>query len=201
MVYYDHAILGATLAVGVGAQRRQGWPIVILAALAGMFPDWDALSSHISPQTYRIGHRVWGHNLFAATFAGILLGWFGYWISQSGPKSPNLDPKASRGRKPPELSYWIVLCVLIMWSHPLLDFLYCGWDRNVDWPVGLLWPIVPEGYGRPWMPWNDWGATAILLGGLFAIILVRRHRQITACVFLALLASYVAIRGATVQWG
>ncbi len=200
MVYYDHAMLGATLAVAVGAQRRKGWPIVILAALAGMFPDWDALSSHISPQSYRVGHRVWGHNLFAVTLAGIVLGLLGYWISQSCTKSTDLD-STNGERQAGEAGFWIVLCVLIMWSHPLLDFLYCGWDRNVDWPVRLLWPIVPEGYGRPWMPWNDWGASAILLAGLFTTILVRRHRQLSACVFLALLVSYVAIRGATVQWG
>src|SRR6266849_4744904 len=122
MVYYDHAMLGATLAVAVGAQRRQGWPIVILAALAGMFPDWDALSSNISPQTYRIGHRVWGHNLFAVTLAGIVLGLLGYWISQSCTKSTDLD-STNGERQAGEAGFWIVLCVLIMWSHPLLDFL------------------------------------------------------------------------------
>jgi hypothetical protein len=67
MVYYDHAMVGATLAVALGAQRRYGWPVVALAALAGMFPDWDATPKHFSPRTYQIGHRVWGHNLFAVT--------------------------------------------------------------------------------------------------------------------------------------
>src|SRR5262249_28013257 len=55
MVYYDHAMVGATLAVAVGAQRRYGWGVVLLAALVGMFPDWDALSKHVSPQTYKVG--------------------------------------------------------------------------------------------------------------------------------------------------
>jgi len=59
MVHYDHGMLGATLAVAVGAQRRLGWPAVALAALAAMFPDWDAMSKHISPRTYQAGHRVW----------------------------------------------------------------------------------------------------------------------------------------------
>ena len=204
MVYYDHAMMGATVAVAVGAQRRHGWPAVILAALAGMFPDWDAMSSHISPQTYRIGHRVWGHNLFAATLGGIMLGLFGYWISKSRPmildqEAPAAEPNCERQTS--EAGYWIILCVLIMWSHPFLDFLYCGWDRSVNWPVRLLWPIVPEGFGRPWMPWNDWGASAILVAGISTIILFRRHRQLVGVVSLSLFASYVVIRGALVQWG
>jgi hypothetical protein len=204
MVYYDHAMLGSTLGVAVGGQRRRGWPVVIFAALAGMFPDWDALSSHISHETYRIGHRAWGHNLFAATLGGILLGLFGYWMSRSRPA--NLDPDSFSPEpddepQTAEMSFWVILCVLVMWSHPFFDFLYCGWDRSVDWPVRLLWPVVPVGFGRPWMPWSDWGATAILLAGLIAMILVRRYRQLTGIVFLSLLAMYVAIRGALVQWG
>src|SRR5262245_17944787 len=87
MVYFDHGMLGATLAVAVGAHRRLGWPAVVLAALAAMFPDWDAMSKHISPQTYQAGHRVWGHNLFAVTLAGIALGGLGYLIHNSRPGS------------------------------------------------------------------------------------------------------------------
>jgi hypothetical protein len=204
MVYYDHAMLGATLAVAVGAQRRQGWPVVILAALAGMFPDWDALSRHISPETYRIGHRAWGHNLFAATLGGTLLGLLGYWISRSGPMSFDQEsamPKSNGRRQTSEMGFWIILCVLIMWSHPFFDVLYCGWDRDVNWPVRLLWPIVPAGFGRPWMPWNDWGASAILLAGLGAILLLHRHRQLVGVISLSLFGLYVVIRGALVQWG
>src|SRR5262249_39949001 len=58
MVYYDHALVGATLSVAAGMQRRYGWPAVMLAALAGMFPDWDAIPKHTWPQAYVLGHRV-----------------------------------------------------------------------------------------------------------------------------------------------
>src|SRR4051812_4718884 len=124
MVHYDHGMLGATLAVAAGAHRRLGWPAVALAALAAMFPDWDAMSKHISPQTYQAGHRVWGHNLFAVTLAGIALGGLGYLIHNSRPTSQT--PSAIR------LGPWVVLGVLIMWSHPLLDVLYCGLERDAD---------------------------------------------------------------------
>src|SRR5438874_509089 len=83
MVYYDHAMLGATVAMAVGAQRRYGWAVVVLAALAGMVPDWDAASKHVSTPVYEAGHRVWGHNLFAVTLAGAALGWLGYAIHRS----------------------------------------------------------------------------------------------------------------------
>ncbi len=197
MVYYDHAMLGATVAVAAGAQRRHGWPVVVLAALAGMFPDWDALAIHISPETYQIGHRVWGHNLFAVTLAGILLGGLGYWIHQSQPNKRNGEPAGAPSRAGP----WIGLAVLILWSHASLDFLYCSWEGNTDWPVGLLWPLVSEGFGQPWIPWRDWGATILLLGALFGIFLVRDRRQRLACQALLLLGFYIAARGALRQWG
>jgi len=51
------------------------------------------------------------------------------------------------------------------------------------------------------MPWGDWGASVILLIGICAIFLMRRHRQLVGVVFLCLFGGYVVIRGALVQWG
>jgi membrane-bound metal-dependent hydrolase YbcI (DUF457 family) len=188
MIYYDHAMLGATLAVAVGAQRRYGWPVVGLAALAGMFPDWDAMSKHLWPTAYALGHRVWGHNLFAATLAGIALGAVGYWIHSSQRPDALSSNDAS-------LRAWILLGVLVLWTHPLLDVLYCGWGRDADWPVRLLWPLVPGGFARPWVPWSDWGATALLGAGLLVCAILPRYRQACAGCNLLALSLYVAARG------
>jgi membrane-bound metal-dependent hydrolase YbcI (DUF457 family) len=194
MEYYDHGMVGATLAVAVGAQRRHGWPVVVLAALAAMFPDWDALSKHISADTYHSGHRAWGHNLFAVTLAGLLLGGLGYWIHQSVRRGA--DPPRAHSR----LGSWLLLAVAIMWTHPLLDVLYCGLGQRADWPVRLFWPVVNEGFARPWVPWNDRGATLLLCGGLAATLVATKHRRSSATIALGILTLYVAIRGAWVQW-
>jgi hypothetical protein len=196
MMYYDHAMVAATLTVAAGAQRRYGWAIVVIAALAGMAPDWDATPKHISSHAYQIGHRVWGHNLFAAAFVGGSVGAVGYLVHQSKRNRLDLEqpPAAERG-----MALWIVLGVLIAWSHPLLDLLYCGVDRNADWPVGLLWPVVSERVGVPWIPWSDWGATGILAAGVLLIIALGRSRQLVACVSLLVLGLYVGVRGSLLR--
>jgi hypothetical protein len=195
--YYDHGLVGATLGVASGIQRRYGWAAVMLAALAAMFPDWDAATKRTDPAAYQRGHRVWGHNLFAVTAAGLALGGLGYLIHRS--RSARPDQSLPSG--PGGLGPWLVLWVAVMLSHPLLDLLYCGWGRDADWPVGLLWPIGGERYAVPWMPWSDWGATVILSIGMCVTLAVRRYRQLVAVLALAVLAIYVAIRGALLQWG
>ena len=85
--------------------------------------------------------------------------------------------------------------VLVLWSHLFFDLLYCGLQREADWPVALLWPVVSGGYGIAWIPWSDWGATFILAGALVAILCLRSHARLLACVALLLLTGYIGVRG------
>jgi hypothetical protein len=192
MIHYDHGMVGATVALAVAAPRRLGWPAVLLGALIGMFPDWDATPRHFSRDVYLTGHRVWGHNLFAVTLAGAALGGLGYWIHESVPRQQAEAPVSPRTGAGP----WIVLGVLICWTHPVLDILYCGPDVGRVWAVAIFWPIASGDVAVPWMPSNDRGATLILTVGLAAAILGRGHSQRWACLSLALLAIYIGARGA-----
>jgi hypothetical protein len=192
MIHYDHGMVGATVALAVGAHRRHGWPIVFLAALIGMFPDWDAVPRHVSPEIYRRGHRIWGHNIFAVTLAGAGLGWLGYWIHTSVARR-----RSSASFTPPGgPASWILLGLLIMWTHPLLDILYAGPESPSNWPVGLLWPITSVGFALPGMPNNDRGASILLAAGLLAGALMPRRSQRWACLGLILLPIYVGVRRA-----
>jgi hypothetical protein len=199
MEYHDHAMIGATLAVAVGAQRRYGWPVVGLAALAGAAPDWDALPKFFSPSVYPIVHRVWGHNLFAVTLLGIALGSIGYLIHQS--RHPPLPGEQVLARSRPGIGAWIALGVLILWTHPLFDVLYCGAGQKADWPVALFWPIFPGRLGVPMVPWHDWGATIILAAGLVLLVVLPRQRQLVACGSLLVLALYIGVRGSLLHGG
>jgi membrane-bound metal-dependent hydrolase YbcI (DUF457 family) len=196
MEYFDHAMVGATLAVASGMQRRHGWPALLLAALAGMAPDWDALSKYLSPPSYRAVHRAWGHNLFSVTLVGAALGGLAFLI-ESSLRRRGLAATGAGARAGP----WILLGVLIAWTHPLLDMLYCGPGRNAEWPVRLLWPIASGGFAAPMVPWSDRGATALLAGGLLLISLARGWRQAAACVSLVLLGGYITVRGAMLHAG
>jgi hypothetical protein len=197
MQYYDHGLVGATLAVAVGTHRRAGWAAVGLAALAAMFPDWDAATKRSDPAAYQRGHRVWGHNLFAVMLAGAVLGAAGYLIHQSWSHRRARPPGDATGG----MRAWVGLGISIMLSHPLLDLLYCGVERDADWPVGLFWPVVGSRLALPWMPWSDWGATVILSAGLCLCLLMRQHAQRYALASLLILTIYVGIRGAVLHWG
>ena len=189
MHYYDHGLLGATLAVGSGAPRRLGAGSVLLAALIGMVPDWDALSQNISAESYRAVHRVWGHNLFAVAILGAALGALGWWIQQSA------DRRAVPVSRPrTELAIWLALGTLIMLSHVLMDVIYCGGFGGPTWPVQLLWPLTSAGFAYPCVSWVDWPTTLILAVGLLGSLLARRHSQAIACTSLVPLAGHVICR-------
>lgn len=186
MHYYDHGLLGATLAVGAGAPRRLGPGSVLLAALVGMAPDWDALTSHVSRETYESVHRVWGHNLFAVIILGAALGALAWWVQRSVERG-----QTALARPTTALVIWIVLGVLIMLSHPLMDVLYCGGFGSRTWPVQLFWPFTSAGYALPCVPWLDRATTLILALGLLGAVVARRHAQAIACMTLVALAGNV----------
>jgi hypothetical protein len=67
-------MLGGSLALASGLQRRYGWGIVALAGAAAALPDLDGLSIAFGSQAYANAHRVWGHNLLVAGGMGAAAG-------------------------------------------------------------------------------------------------------------------------------
>lgn len=70
MTTYEHALLGATGAIAAGLHRPYGWPIVGMAAVAALLPDWDGLSILLGADVLDRVHRVIGHNLAVCVLLG-----------------------------------------------------------------------------------------------------------------------------------
>jgi membrane-bound metal-dependent hydrolase YbcI (DUF457 family) len=202
MTVYEHAMLGTTLALGLGTQRRHGWEIVAMAAAAAALPDWDGLTLALGPQAYAAGHRTWGHNLLAATLTGVLTGAVGYLAQRStGVRRalPRFDgfPIAdapSGAFSTLALGVWVLVGAVASLSHLAADLLFSG-TPEASWPVPLLWPWSDRGYVLPLIPWGDLGATLLFIAGMFALYHWRSHPRLIAVVLLLALSAYVGLRG------
>lgn len=164
MTTFEHAMLGTTVALAVGCQRRHGWGLVALAAVAGACPDWDGLSIALGGSIYGRVHRVWGHNLLTASLAGLLVGGVGYlcrlstrvrratvklWqpaksdVQAGGPDSDKVAFSWAA------LVEWLIVGWLAGVVHLPADVIYSGRPDMMDWPLKLLWPFSPRtGPGR-----------------------------------------------------
>jgi hypothetical protein len=54
MTFFEHGMVGINGALAAGLDRRYGWPIVAMAGVSAMLPDWDGL-------TILLGARVLHH--------------------------------------------------------------------------------------------------------------------------------------------
>lgn len=192
MQYYDHALMGATLALATGTYRRQGWGIVAMAAAAGSLPDWDAVPYPAGTPYYSAVHRVWGHNLLVAPLLSAAVGALGYlcWLSaRRSTETPRQEFSASA------FAVWVVVGVLASLSHLLADVFYCGELKNPDWPVRLFWPFSWRGLAVPAVIWADRFVTWVLAGTLVAAGLRPAIAQVLAVGALLTVAGYVTLHG------
>jgi membrane-bound metal-dependent hydrolase YbcI (DUF457 family) len=210
MTVYEHAMLGATLALAVNAHRRHGWGLVAAAAAAGALPDWDGLSLALGPTAYADVHRVWGHNLLAAAVAGAVAGALGYLCHRSvrvrRAALRLLPPSASADTAPPPfaphaLAVWVTVGVVAALSHLPADLIYSGGAGLPDWPVPLLWPFSRCGYSFPLVPWGDLGVTLLFVGAMFALYRWPRSARAVATLTLAAGAAYLVLRGVVFPGG
>lgn len=204
MTIFEHAMLGVTLALAGGFQRRERWPIVLMAGAAAAMPDWDGLTLLAGGEAYSAGHRVWGHNLLLAGGAGALCGILGYLCQRSGRVRPCLDSlalqlEASPVGEPAPLAWqalatWTLLGALAGLSHLPADLIYSGGSGMADWPLPLLWPFSQERWVWPIVPWGDLGATLIFIAEMFALYRWPTRAQAIAALTLLTLAAYIGLR-------
>jgi hypothetical protein len=204
-------MLGGTLTLAVGAHRRHGWPIVLMACVAAALPDWDGLSLAFGASAYSSVHRVWGHNLLASVAGGLLVGGLGLFCHHSvrvrrqvflllrklgeSPVESGAPPFSAH-----EMAVWLTVGVMAGLSHLPADMIYSTNPPIADWPVPFLWPFSERGWSFPLLGWGDFGPTLIFLAEMFALYRWRRYSQLVACVTLLVLCSYLAARGEIMAW-
>jgi len=206
MTFYEHAMLGATLALAGGARRRQGWGLVATAAVAAALPDWDGLTLLFGGAAYAAAHRTWGHNLLAATLAGAACGAIGYLCHHStrlrsgaqtflelleAGKVPAAKPVPFA---PSALAVWLAVGVLAGLTHLPADLIYGGGTGVRDWPLKLLWPFSAREWSWPVLVWGDLGPTALFVAEMFALYRWPARSRLLAALTLLALAAYVAAR-------
>jgi membrane-bound metal-dependent hydrolase YbcI (DUF457 family) len=199
MVYIEHAMLGLTLAVAAGTQRRHGPALPATAALAAMLPDWDAVSLLYGKETYVAVHRTWGHNLLLGCGGGAIVGALGYLCRLStgirrrtlalwerlGEKSLTHEPRPVFS--PTALLVWMFVGTLAGLSHLATDMLY-------PWDIPLLWPFDERRWHYAVLDWSERGLLVLFLVEMFALFQWRKQATLIAWLTLLLFVGYVSAR-------
>jgi len=206
MTVFEHAMIGASLGLAAGMQKRHGWRVIGMAAMAGALPDWDGLSILFGPEAYARAHRVWGHNLLAAGAGGLMIAWLEYRfciltrLAQSiARRLPGLVLPAGaltppeRGKSRGELGAWLALGLTAGYSHLLADYFYSGHPSLHTWGLPLLWPFSNLVWARPTVAWGDLGATLIFVAEMFALYRWPGRARLIAWLALVAVAAYVAV--------
>jgi membrane-bound metal-dependent hydrolase YbcI (DUF457 family) len=206
MTSFEHAMLGINGVLASGLQKRGGYQLVAIAAVAAVLPDWDGATLVVNRWAFVTGHRVWGHNLLACLILGIAVGWLDYrfdlvtragrWITHW--LKTKLPPETFELRREFRLSgwtLWVAICTLAAVSHLLGDLVVSGTKSLPDWHVQLLWPFSDQGWVFPLVSWGDPTLSVVFVAGMFAMLKWPQHLQRIAGLTLSVLVAYFAVRG------
>jgi len=130
-------LLGASLGQAL-CGRALGRRALVWGALVGMTPDLDVLASPLSPMAEWLWHRGPTHALVFGPAVGPAIGWL-LWKRKGG-----------------RLRDWVRLCVVALFTHPLLD-------AFTTYGTQLLWPFSRQRFA--------WDAVAIV-DPLYSLVLV-----------------------------
>ena len=207
MTFFEHAMLGSTLALAAGLHRRFGWRIVIMAGVAAMLPDWDGLTLIFGSSAYDLAHRVWGHNLLVAGCSGGLVGVAEcFWnvsdrvrqrLARFAPSLASPTPLSSPdgdSRTPALYLTWFLIGAVASFSHLAADLVYSSHPRMQDWPLRLLWPFSRRDFAFPIIHWGDLGATIIFVAEMFAVYFWPSRIRVIASATLTAVVGYILVR-------
>ncbi len=127
-----HVLFGAVLAQ-TGFRRRLGRRAIVAAVAITSLPDLDVAAAWVEGRFAEWQHhRGFTHSLAFAPVAGPVIGWaidrFERW------RGKPLPGDASEAQR---LSWWLLLSVVSLLTHPLLDVF-------TSYGTQLLWPITSE---------------------------------------------------------
>ena len=181
MTTIEHALLAVNGVLAAGCQRRYGWQLAALAAVAAVSPDWDGLTIVVSFTTFAAGHRVWGHNIWACLLTAAVIASLDYrfdlvtrvgsWLAKTF-RVP-VPGEAFQLRRHFTLAtwgMWLAVAALAALSHLLADMLVSGTAELPPWQVHLAWPFSKRGWVFPLVRWGDPGMTLIFVAGMFAML-------------------------------
>lgn len=221
MTTYEHMMVGVTGTLACGVHKKFGWPIVLMAGIVAITPDWDGLTILLSTQTFADGHRVWGHNIFAC-FLGLILGiadyrydfstrlanrilrtrpgrWFRSEIQKLS-KTEGEDDEVTSVELPLRSErttsgylIWGLVGFLAVASHLLADLVVSGTNQLADWKLKLFWPFSDQGYVYPLVKWGDPGMSILFSLGMIAMIRWPARIQGIALATLSLVILYMVV--------
>ena len=91
----EHTLVGIHTAIAIGAHRRFGWMVIVLAGIASNLPDWDGLPMLVDMARFESGHRVWGHNFFWIILSSLIVAWSQvryHWVESACARSNRFLP-------------------------------------------------------------------------------------------------------------
>lgn len=208
MTTYEHAMLGTCGVLSIGLQRRFGWPIVGIGAVAAVLPDWDGLTLVLGPKLFSQLHRAAGHNLLVCILLGGAVAALDYryslicraarCVKRRLGRLLDLRGIASpirRRFRPGELAVWLAVGVAASLSHLAADLVFSGSARLADWGLPLFWPFSDHQWVWPMVHWGDALPTVIFVAGMFAMTAWPRRIEWAARLTLLVEVGYIGLRG------
>lgn len=159
-------LLGATVAQA-GFRRKLGRKALVAGAVMGLIPDLDVVAGWISgPFASWEHHRGFTHSLLFGPLVGPIFGWL-IWRWQRGRHPELYTPPQDQGM----LRAWIWLCVLGLFTHPLID-------SFTSYGTQLLWPLTTTRFAINAMPIIDPVYSLALIIAVVAGVVIRKRLRL-----------------------